>query len=336
METPKCVSVIIPVYNEEENVPLLHQRIHNVLRAQTTYSYETVYVDDGSSDGTYPQLRLLAEKDSNVTIVRLRRNFGQTAGIAAGVAHSRGDILVFMDGDLQNDPVDIPPLLAKLEEGYDVVSGWRKDRKDATLSRKIPSQIANRLISKVTGVYLHDHGCTLKAYRRAVFQHVRLYGEMHRFMPAYTALAGAAIAEIEVIHHPRQFGRSKYGISRTFRVILDLITFKFLGRYGTRPFHAFGAPGLFSFAVGTLTALGWLVRRILPPHVRVHRNPLLQISLLFYGFGLQCFMVGLLAEMLMRTYHEAQGKSIYVVRDVISSHLSDEDAKTEASNQAVY
>ncbi len=336
METPKCVSVIIPVYNEEENVPLLHQRIHNVLRAQTTYSYETVYVDDGSSDGTYPQLRLLAEKDSNVTIVRLRRNFGQTAGIAAGVAHSRGDILVFMDGDLQNDPVDIPRLLAKLEEGYDVVSGWRKDRKDATLSRKIPSQIANRLISKVTGVYLHDYGCTLKVYRRAVFRHVRLYGEMHRFMPAYTALAGAAIAEIEVIHHPRQFGRSKYGISRTFRVILDLITFKFLGSYGTRPFHAFGAPGLFSFVVGTLTALGWLVRRILPPHVRVHRNPLLQISLLFYGFGLQCFMVGLLAEMLMRTYHEAQGKSIYVVRDVIPSHLSDGDAKTEARSQAVY
>jgi glycosyltransferase involved in cell wall biosynthesis len=335
METLKHVSVIVPVYNEEENVPLLHQRISDVLLAQTTYSYEIIYVDDGSTDSTYSRLHSLAENDRNVTVVRLRRNFGQTAGIAAGVAHSRGDILVFMDGDLQNDPVDIPRLLAKLEEGYDVVSGWRKDRKDAMLSRKFPSLVANRLISKVTGVYLHDYGCSLKAYRRAVFRHVRLYGEMHRFMPAYTTLAGAAIAEIEVTHHPRQFGRSKYGISRTFRVILDLMTFKFLGSYGTRPFHAFGVPGLFSLGIGTLTALGWLVRRILPPHVRVHRNPLLQISLLFYGFGLQCFMVGLLAEMLMRTYHEAQGKSIYVVRDVISSHSSDEDEKTEARIRAI-
>jgi glycosyltransferase involved in cell wall biosynthesis len=335
METLKHVSVIVPVYNEEENVPLLHQRISNVLIAQTTYSYETIYVDDGSSDGTYPQLRLLAEKDSKVTVVRLRRNFGQTAGIAAGVAHSRGDILVFMDGDLQNDPADIPRLLAKLEEGYDIVSGWRKDRKDATLSRKIPSLIANRLISKVTGVYLHDYGCSLKAYRRAVFQHVRLYGEMHRFIPAYTALSGAAIAELEVAHHPRQFGRSKYGISRTFRVILDLITLKFLGSYGTKPFHAFGIPGLFSLAAGILITLVWLVRRIFPPHVRVHRNPLLEVSLLFYTFGLQCLMVGLLAEMLMRTYHEAQGKSIYVVRDVISSHSSDVDEKTEARIRAI-
>ena len=309
MEILKYVSVIVPVYNEEENVPLLHESISNVLVTQTTYSYEIIYVDDGSSDGTYPQLRLLAEKDSNVTVVRLRRNFGQTAGIAAGVAHSRGDILVFMDGDLQNDPVDIPRLLAKLEEGYDVVSGWRKDRKDAMLSRKIPSLIANRLISKVTGIYLHDYGCSLKAYRRAVFQHVRLYGEMHRFMPAYTALAGAAIAEMQVNHHPRQFGRSKYGISRTFRVILDLITLKFFGSYGTKPFHAFGIPGLFSLVAGSLIALGCLLRRIFSPHVRVHRNPLLQVSLLFLGFGLQCLMVGLLAEMLMRTYHEAQEKT---------------------------
>jgi glycosyltransferase involved in cell wall biosynthesis len=336
MEKIKYISVIVPVYNEEENVPLLHERISNVLATQTAYSYEIVYVDDGSSDGTYPQLRLVAEKDSNVTVVRLRRNFGQTAGIAAGVAHSHGDVLVFMDGDLQNDPTDIPRLLAKLEEGYDVVSGWRKDRKDAMVSRKIPSMIANRLISKVTGVYLHDYGCSLKAYRRAVFQHVRLYGEMHRFMPAYTALAGASIAEMEVTHHARQFGRSKYGISRTFRVILDLITLKFLGSYGTKPFYAFGMPGLFSLAIGSLVSLGWLVRRVFPPHVRVHRNPLLQMSLLFYGFGLQCVMVGLLAELLMRTYHESQGKSIYVVRDVISSRPADLDEETEARMPAFH
>src|SRR5215472_2723362 len=191
MEVFNCISIVVPVYNEEENVSLLHKRISDVLTTQVAYPYEIVFVDDGSKDGTYPQLRLLAEKDKHVTVVRLRRNFGQTAGIAAGVAHSRGDVLVFMDGDLQNDPVDIPRLLAKLAEGYDVVSGWRKDRKDAMLSRKIPSLIANRLISKVTGVYLHDYGCSLKAYRRAVFRYVRLYGEMHRFMPAYTALAGA-------------------------------------------------------------------------------------------------------------------------------------------------
>ena len=328
MEILKYISVIVPVYNEEENVPLLHKRISDVLATQVTYLYEIVYVDDGSTDGTYSQLRLLAEKDKNVTVVRLRRNFGQTAGIAAGVTHSRGDILVFMDGDLQNDPVDIPRLLVKLEEGYDVVSGWRKDRKDAMLSRKIPSRIANILISKVTGVYLHDYGCSLKAYRRSVFQHVRLYGEMHRFMPAYTALAGASIAEMEVTHHARQFGRSKYGISRTFRVILDLITLKFLGSYGTKPFYAFGMPGLLSFTFGSLISFVWLLRRILPPHVRVHRNPLLQVSLLFYGFGLQCLMVGLMAEMLMRTYHESQGKSIYVVRDVISSSSSSVDEDT--------
>lgn len=330
MEKIKYISVIVPVYNEEENVSLLHERISNVLARQSAYAYEMVYVDDGSSDGTYPQLCVVAEKDSHVTVVRLRRNFGQTAGIAAGVAHSHGDVLVFMDGDLQNDPIDIPRVLAKLEEGYDVVSGWRKDRKDALVSRKIPSLIANRLISKVTGVYLHDYGCALKAYRRAVFQHVRLYGEMHRFMPAYTALAGASITEMEVTHHAREFGRSKYGISRTFRVILDLITLKFLGSYGTKPLYAFGMPGLFSLAIGSLVSLAWLVRRVFPPYVRVHRNPLLQLSLLFYGFGLQCVMVGLLAELLMRTYYESQGKSIYVVRDVISSRPADLDEETAA------
>ncbi|GAC1359019.1 MAG: glycosyltransferase family 2 protein [Ktedonobacteraceae bacterium] len=318
MARSKYLSVIIPVYNEEENVPLLHERIHRVL-SQQNFSYEIIYVDDGSSDGTFPQLSKLVERDLHVHVIRLRRNFGQTAAIAAGVAQSSGEVLVFMDGDLQNDPIDIPRLLAKLDEGYDVVSGWRKNRQDAQVSRKLPSMIANRLISKVTGVYLHDYGCTLKAYRRSVFQHVRLYGEMHRFMPAYTALAGAAIAELEVSHHARQFGKSKYGISRTFRVILDLMTLKFLGSYGTKPLYAFGMPGFFSFGVGGLLSVFWVGRKILPPHVRVHRNPLLPLSLLFTGFGMQCIMVGLLAELLMRTYHESQGKSIYVVKEVLSS-----------------
>src|SRR5579859_6100806 len=315
------LSVIIPVFNEEENVPLLHANLSRILEKQP-FTYEVIYVDDGSCDNSFQQLSKLAASDPRAHVVRLRRNYGQTAAISAGVHHSTGEVLVFMDGDLQNDPVDIPRLLKKLDEGYDVVSGWRKHRQDARLSRKLPSWIANRLISRVSGTYLHDYGCTLKAYRREVFQHVRLYGEMHRFIPAYAALTGAKIAEIEVAHHARRFGRSKYGISRTFRVILDLITLKFLGSYGTKPAYAFGMPGLISFALGTLVSLVWLVRRILPPHVRVHRNPLLQVSLLLYGFGLQCLMVGLMAEMLMRTYHESQGKSIYVVRDVISSSSS--------------
>ena len=318
MARSKYLSVIIPVYNEEENIPLLHERVHRVL-SQQDFSYEIIYVDDGSADGTFPQLSKIIEHDLNVHVIRLRRNFGQTAAMAAGVAQSNGEVLVFMDGDLQNDPIDIPRLLAKLDEGYDVVSGWRKNRQDARVSRKLPSMIANRLISKVTGVYLHDYGCTLKAYRRSVFQHVRLYGEMHRFMPAYTALAGAAIAELEVSHHARQFGKSKYGISRTFRVILDLMTLKFLGSYGTKPLYAFGIPGLFSLGTGGGLSVLWVGRKVLPPHVRVHRNPLLPLSLLFTGFGMQCIMVGLLAELLMRTYHESQGKSIYVVKEVLSS-----------------
>jgi len=316
VERSKYLSVIIPVYNEEENIPLLHASLSRVLQEQD-FSYEVIYVDDGSTDGTFPQLQNLVMNDQHARAVRLRRNFGQTAAISAGVAHGKGEILVFMDGDLQNDPVDIPRLLARLNKGYDVVSGWRKNRKDAQLSRKLPSWIANRLISKVTGVYLHDYGCTLKAYRRDVFQHIRLYGEMHRFIPAYAALSGAAITEMEVSHHPRRFGVSKYGISRTVRVILDLLTLKFLGSYGTKPLYAFGIPGLLSLMLGALLSVILLGRKAFPPRVRVHRNPLLPLSLLFSGFGMQCIMMGLLAELLMRTYHESQGKSTYVVRSII-------------------
>ncbi len=319
MERSKYLSIIVPVYNEEENILLLHASISHALKEQT-FSYEVIYVDDGSTDGTFPRLNQIALSDQNVRVIRLRRNFGQTAAISAGVAQSTGEILMFMDGDLQNDPVDIPRLLAKLEEGYDVVSGWRKKRKDAQLSRKIPSWLANRLISKVTGVYLHDYGCTLKAYRREVFEHIRLYGEMHRFIPAHAALAGAAIAEIEVMHHPRRFGVSKYGISRTVRVILDLVTVKFLGSYGTKPLYAFGIPGLLSQVLGAILLLFVLARKVFPPYVRVHRNPLLPLSLHFSGFGMQCIMMGLLAELLMRTYHESQGKPTYVIRSIVSAH----------------
>lgn len=318
----KYVSIIIPVYNEEENIPLLHERIRAVME-QSHFSYEIIYVDDGSKDNTFEQLSRIVKLDEHVLVVRFRRNFGQTAAIAAGVANSSGEILIFMDGDLQNDPQDIPHLLAKLDEGYDVVSGWRKDRKDAAISRKLPSRIANKLISNVTGIHLHDYGCTLKAYRYEVFKHIRLYGEMHRFIPAYAMLAGASIAEIPVAHHPRQFGTSKYGISRTVRVMLDLLTLKFLGSFGTKPLYAFGMLGLSSLGLGAGFGGYALVRRVLPPHVRVHRTPLLPVSLLFTGFGLLSMMLGLLAELLTRTYHEAQDKPTYVVKHVLPHNTSD-------------
>jgi glycosyltransferase involved in cell wall biosynthesis len=320
-EVGTLLSVIVPVFNEEDNIPLLHANISQVLKEQQI-TYEVIYVDDGSTDDSFQQLGRLATFDPYVRVVRLRRNFGQTAAISAGVHHSKGEILVFMDGDLQNDPVDIPRLLAKLDEGYDVVSGWRKNRKDAQVSRKLPSWLANRLISKVSGTHLHDYGCTLKAYRREIFEHVRLYGEMHRFIPAYAALAGAVIAEIEVTHHPRRFGVSKYGLSRTFRVILDLLTLKFLGSFGTKPLYAFGMPGMASLSLGGLLASLVLGQKIFPPQVRANRNPLLSLSVLFSGFGMQCIMMGLLAELLMRTYHESQDKSTYVVSQILSPERS--------------
>jgi glycosyltransferase involved in cell wall biosynthesis len=325
MTQQKDLSVIIPMLNEEENIPLLHKSLSQVLQEQA-FSYEILYVDDGSWDGTFYQLSQVAMSDAHVRVVRLRRNFGQTAAMVAGVAHSTGSVLVFMDGDLQNDPIDIPRLLAKLDEGYDVVSGWRKNRQDAKMSRKLPSWIANRIISRVTGLHLHDYGCTLKAYRREVFEHLHLYGEMHRFIPAYAALSGATVAELPVAHHPRRFGSSKYGISRTVRVILDLTTLKFLGSYGTKPAYAFGIPGLLSLLLGSSISTALLGRKVVTPSHRLHRNPLLLIALLCLGFGMQCVMMGLLAELLMRTYHESQGKSTYAIRSVLSHYTEEEQA----------
>jgi glycosyltransferase involved in cell wall biosynthesis len=331
ISTETYLSIIVPVYNEEENIPLLHKSIQTVMQQQHI-TYEIIYVDDGSKDRTFKRLQQISENDLSVKVVKLRRNFGQTAAISAGFAHSTGSILVFMDGDLQNDPIDIPRLLAKLDEGYDVVSGWRKNRQDAKISRKLPSWIANRIISKVTGTYLHDYGCTLKAYRREVFQHIRLYGEMHRFMPAYAAISGAQITELPVSHHPRRFGTSKYGISRTVRVILDLMTLKFLGTYGTKPLYAFGIPGLTSLGLGMVLFMLAAGQKILPPHVRIHRNPLLQLSILCSGFSLQSIMMGLLAELLIRTYHESQGKPTYVVEHVYSLQQS---ADSQVVSEAV-
>ncbi|GCE03011.1 glycosyltransferase family 2 protein [Dictyobacter aurantiacus] len=311
----KHLSVIIPVYNEEESIPHLHKRIHTVM-AEQPFSYEVLYIDDGSTDDTLQQLNRLVEQDTHVRVISFRRNFGQTAAMSAGVAYSRGEILVFMDGDLQNDPVDIPRLLEKLEEGYDVVSGWRKNRQDAQWSRKFPSMLANKLISQVTGVRLHDYGCTLKAYRYEVLRHVRLYGEMHRFIPAYAALAGAQVTEMVVDHHARQFGKSKYGISRVVRVILDLTTLKFLGSFGTKPLYAFGVTGLSSLSLGFGTGLYSLLRACLPGQNKGQRSALFPTSLLFSSFGLLSLISGLIAEMLTRIYYEAQDKPTYVVKQV--------------------
>ncbi len=311
------ISVVIPVYNERENLPLLAKALHEAL-ADCRYPWEAVLVDDGSTDGSAEVLeRLAADDPDRMRVVFLRRNFGQTAAIAAGIDHAVGDLIVLMDADLQNDPRDIPLLVAKVEEGYDVVSGWRKDRHDAFLTRVLPSRIANALISWVTGVHLHDYGCTLKAYRREVLEGFRLYGEMHRFIPAYAASVGARITEMPVRHHPRQFGKSKYGLMRTLKVILDLFTVKFLLSYFHKPIYLFGGMGLALILPSSLLLVFLIIRRIFG-HVALFTSPLFQLSLMFIILGFQSILMGLIAELLVRTYHEAQGKPTYTVRRVLN------------------
>jgi len=307
------LSVVIPVYNERENLPLLHHAIHEAL-ARCRHAWEVVFVDDGSTDGSAEILERLAYEDpEHVRVVFLRRNFGQTAAIAAGIDHAQGEIIVLMDADLQNDPQDIPRLVAKLEEGYDVVSGWRKERKDAFLTRTLPSRLANALISWVTGVHLHDYGCTLKAYRREVLQGFRLYGEMHRFIPAYAASVGARITEIPVQHHPRKYGKAKYGLERTLKVILDLFTVKFLLSYFHKPIYLFGGVGMLLILPSILLLIFLVLRRIFW-EVALFTSPLFQLSLMFIILGFQSILMGLIAELLVRIYHEAQGKPTYTVR----------------------
>ena len=311
------LSIVVPVYNERENLPLLHEAIHRAL-AQCRHAWEVVLVDDGSTDGSADVLRRLAAEDpEHVRVVFLRRNFGQTAAIAAGIDHAQGEIIVLMDADLQNDPADIPLLLAKLDEGYDVVSGWRRDRQDAFLTRTLPSRLANALISWVTGVHLHDYGCTLKAYRREVLKGFRLYGEMHRFIPAYAAAVGARITEIPVRHHPRKFGRSKYGLMRTLKIILDLFTVKFLLSFFHKPIYLFGGMGLTLILPSTLLLVFLIIRRIFWG-VALMTSPLFQLSLMFIILGFQAILMGLIAELLVRTYHEAQGKPTYTVRETLN------------------
>jgi glycosyltransferase involved in cell wall biosynthesis len=310
------ISVVVPIHNEEDNIPALHAELASVLE-DLEMDWEAVYVDDGSADGSFPLLQRLAEQDSRVVVVRLRKNFGQTAAMSAGFDYARGQVVVTMDGDLQNDPRDIPKLLAKLNEGYDIAAGWRHDRQDPFLSRRLPSHLANGFISLITKVKLHDYGCTLKAFRRQVVAGIRLYGEMHRFIPAIASWMGVSIAEVKVNHRPRQAGRSKYGIGRTPRVLLDLITVKFLLSYATRPIQIFGLWGLISGGAGVLLALYYTMQRLFFA-VPLWGKPGLILAVLLLFIGAQLISIGLLGEMQMRIYYEAQDKPIYTVRQVLN------------------
>ncbi len=308
------LSIVIPVFNEEENIGPLVLEIHGVL-VPLQVSYQIVVVDDGSKDGTFPELQRLCQHSERLKIVRLKRNFGQTAALAAGLDHADGEIVVLMDGDAQNDPADIPVLLKKIAEGNDLVAGWRHNRKDSFLSRRLPSMIANRLISWTTRVKLHDYGCTLKAMRKDLAKNLRLYGEMHRFIPAIAYERGAQIAELKVNHRPRLRGASKYGIARTLRVVLDLLTVKFLVSYSTRPAHVFGPIGVLCGLAGFAIGL-YLTGQKFFYDLDIGGRPLLLLAILLIFIGIQFISMGLLGEMLARTYHESQNRSVYVVGEI--------------------
>ena len=312
------LSVVIPVYNEEENVRLLHESLRNALDPLNK-EYELLFVDDGSTDRTLPILEEIQAQDNKVVVLSLRRNFGQTAAFAAGFDFSRGDVVVTMDGDLQNDPADIPKLLELIKES-DLVSGWRKNRKDPFFSRRLPSMMANWLISKVTGVKLHDYGCSLKAYRRDVIKNLKLYGEMHRFIPAVASWYGVRVAEVETVHHPRMRGKSKYGISRTVKVVLDLITVKFLQSFSTKPIQFFGPFGILSGFLGFLILLYLSADKLLFGK-DIGGRPLLLLGALLIIVGIQLIGMGLLGEMLVRVYHESQKKPIYVIKKILGPEI---------------
>jgi len=310
------LSVIIPVFNEEGNIDPLYREIKGALEGLGA-EYEILAIDDGSTDDSFSVLKRLHEEDPRVKVIRFRRNFGQTAAFAAGFDLAQGEVIVTLDADLQNDPADIPLLLSKIEEGYDVVSGWRVGRKDPFLTRRLPSMVANWLISQTTGVRLHDHGCSLKAYRSEVIKEVRLYGELHRFIPALASWMGVRVAEVPVQHHARRFGKSKYGLARTIRVLLDLLTVRFLLSYSTRPIQIFGLLGLLSFVIGgvLLAYLGY-VRLVLQQPIA--DRPLILLAILLTMVGVQLVTMGLLGELVVRTYHESQDKPIYAVREVLN------------------
>lgn len=307
------ISVVVPVLNEEESLPHLHQKLTEAL-AGSGYSYEIVVVDDGSTDRSFEIMCQLQRKDPHLRVVRFRRNYGQTAAFTAGFDRARGDVVITIDADLQNDPADIPALMAKMAEGYDVVSGWRVDRQDRFLDRRLPSILANRLIGWSTGVRIHDYGCSLKAYRREVLADVRLYGDLHRFIPALASAAGARVTEIPVRHYARRYGKAKYGLSRTFKVVLDILAVRFLMSFATRPIQIFGLLGLASFLVGTAMLAYLAVVRLflLQP---IGDRPLTLLGILLTMLGVQLVTTGLLAEIVTRTWYESQGKRIYTVRE---------------------
>jgi glycosyltransferase involved in cell wall biosynthesis len=322
------ISIVVPVYNEVENVALLCEKLNSAV-SKLPQTAEILLIDDGSTDGTWEKMKTCAQTYPDFRLIRLRRNFGQTAATSAGFRSSRGKVVITMDADLQNDPADIPKLLAKMDEGYDVVSGWRKHRKDPFISRKLPSMIANAIISKTTGVHLHDYGCTLKAYRHEIVSNLHLYGEMHRFIPALASWVGGSIAEIPVNHFPRRFGTSKYGIGRTFRVVLDLMTVKFLLRYSTHPIQMFGKVGMTFGVPGFLMLFMMILANILYNWcgveamgglVELVKRPFWVITpFMLILFGMQFISMGLLAEIQIRTYHESQSKPIYVIKETFDS-----------------
>lgn len=310
--TAPALSIVVPVRDEEENVERLYAALIAALE-ELNRSYEIIVVDDGSTDETFALFARLASSDERLRLIKLRRNYGQTAAMSAGFDHARGSVIIPIDGDCQNDPADIGLLVQKIDEGFDVVSGWRQDRQDGFI-RRVPSRIANWLIGRVTGVRLHDYGCTLKAYRAEVVEETRLYGEMHRFLPALAHMAGARITEVPVRHHPRVNGSSKYGLGRTFRVFIDLLTVKFLAVWSTKPSHVFGGSGLILCLLGT-GFIAWTAYEKLVNGVYVYRQPSLLVGVFLFTIGFNLLLLGLLAELIVRTYHESQSKPVYLVRE---------------------
>ena len=309
------ISIVIPVYNEEENLKELYEKLSNVLRV-ITENFELIFVDDGSTDNSFNILKGINTVDKKVKVIKFRRNFGQSAALAAGFDYSKGNVIITIDGDLQNDPEDIPPLLKKISKGYDIVSGWRVDRKDPFFTKKLPSKLSNWLASKLTGVNLHDFGCTLKAFRRDVVENIKLYGEMHRYIPALASWRGISIAEVKVRHHPRQHGKSKYGITRLIRGMLDLITVKFLLSYSTRPLQLFGIPGIISFVAGFVIGAYLTIGKLFFG-MGLSDRPLLLLAVLLIFLGVQFITMGLLGEIISRTYYEMRGMPIYAVKEII-------------------
>lgn len=310
------VSAVVPVLNEQDNIGALCEQITQALADK--YDYEIIFVDDGSTDDSFAILSRLQESDSKVRVIRFRKNFGQTAALSAGFDHARGNTIVALDADLQNDPADIPKMIDKLEEGFDVVSGWRRKRHDKAITRLVPSKIANWLIAGITGVKLHDFGCTLKAYRREVIAETKLYGEMHRFIPALASWSGARICEVVVNHRPRTAGAAKYGLGRTFKVVLDLITVKFLGSFSTKPIYIFGGLGVLCGVGSVICGLAVLYQKFISAqHLAMNRNPLLVLTAMLVTATIQFILMGLLAELLVRTYHESQKRPTYTIKEIL-------------------